>query len=63
MIYYIQRSPTHKKGKQLRQSSILGFYKTLQMVYFLDTWRQLPKTTNEMLNSIGTPLSQVTCAY
>ena len=61
IIYHIQTSPAHKKGKQLRQYSVLGHHITLQMVYFVDTPRQLPKAKNEMLNSAGTPPYQVTC--
>ena len=53
LMHRAQGSPKHRRGKGLRQSTVFGFYKTLQMAYFIDTGRQLQKRTNEMVNNVG----------
>ena len=46
MIYCIQTSPTQKKGKRLRQSSVLGHSKTLHCRHAAST----TEDNNEMPN-------------
>ena len=49
LIFRIKSSPT----EGLRQSTVLSYYKTLQMVYQLDAKRQLKKPTNDMINRVS----------
>ena len=50
LIFRIKASP--KRKEKLRQTSVQSFYKTLQMVYCLDTKRQLGKPTSDMINAV-----------
>ena len=54
-LYLIFRLMSSRRmGKQgLRQSSAYSFYKTLQMVYQLDTKRQLGKPINDTINAVS----------
>ena len=46
--------PSSRTGKQgLRQSSACSCYKTLQMVYQLDSKRQLGKPRDDMVNAVS----------
>ena len=38
--------------KKLRQTSVQSYYKTLQMVYYLDTKRQLGKPMDGMIDAV-----------
>ena len=53
LMYRIHNSPTTIKGKLLHRSMIQSFYKTLQMVYSLDTSMQVPRETNAAVNMVG----------
>ena len=53
LIYLIQGLPKCRRGEELRQSMVFGFYRTLQMVYHVETKRQLQKATNGMVNNVG----------
>ena len=54
LIFRIKASSKHKNRESgLRQSSVQSYYKTLQMVYYLDTKRHLGKPTNDMIGAIG----------
>ena len=55
IMYLIFRlGSSRSKGKQgLRQSSAYSLYKTLQMVYQLDTKRQLGKPINNEINAVS----------
>ena len=46
LIHRAQGSPNRRLGERLRQSSLFGFFKTLQMVYSIDTKRQLQRAIN-----------------
>ena len=50
LIYRIKASP--KRKEKLRQTSVQSYYKTLQLVYYLDTKRQPGKATNDMINAV-----------
>jgi hypothetical protein len=51
-IYFrVKMARTTKKGGRLHQSTVQGFYKTLQMVYFKYTQMQLPRATNDAVNT------------
>ena len=50
LIFRIEAAP--KRKEKLRQTSVQSYYKTLQMVYCLDTKRQLGKPTNDMINAV-----------
>ena len=54
-LYLIFRlkSSSRMEKQGLRQSSAYSYYKTLQMVYQLDTKRQLGKPTNDMINAVS----------
>ena len=54
LIFRIKASSTHGNKKAgLRQTSVQSYYRTLQMVYYLDTKRQLGKPTNDTMNAVG----------
>ena len=50
LMFRIKAAP--KRKEKLRQTSVQSYYKTLQMVYCLDTKRQLGKPTNDMINAV-----------
>ncbi|KAF8534000.1 hypothetical protein BDD12DRAFT_897299 [Trichophaea hybrida] len=59
LMYRIRNSRSHKQQRCLHRSTVQAYYKTLQMVYSLDTKRQIPKETNVIINKyIETELTQ-----
>jgi len=50
--YRIINSPTHKAGKYLHLSTVQWTYKTVQMTYYEDTKRQMPRETNDAINLV-----------
>ena len=55
LIFRIKSSPTSIRKQNIRQSTVYGYYKTLQMVYCLDARRRLEKPTNDMIHAVSKP--------
>ena len=55
LVFRIKSSPR----EELRQSTVYSFYKTLQMVYQLETKQQLKKHTNDAINGVSKPFLKV----
>ena len=58
LIFRIILSPTSIRKQNIRQSTVYGYYKTLQMVYCLDARRRLEKPTNDMIHAVRSPASK-----
>ena len=57
LIFRIKSSPTSIRKQNIRQSTVYGYYKTLQMVYCLDARQQPEKPINDMIR-LGSPVSK-----
>ena len=63
LIFRIRSSPLSKRKQNIRQTTVASFYKTLQMVYQLDTKRQLGKPTNDMINTVSKSCQKTSSCY
>lgn len=56
LVYRIDKSPIVRGGGRRSRPPVQAYYKTIQAVYYLDTHRQLSKTTKGIMNKARVPV-------